>query len=50
MEKSSQALAYLFAAYSVIWIIIAIYLLIMGEKISRLRKDLENLEESLKKK
>jgi CcmD family protein len=41
---------YLFAAYTAIWIILAVYLFSIHSREKRLREDLERLKESLPRK
>lgn len=49
MDPTTQSLFYLFIAYMIIWAIISAYLFLMGKKISKLEKDVKNLNENLNK-
>lgn len=41
---------YLFAAYTIIFVILLLYIFTLHQRLSRLRQELENLKESLKEK
>jgi CcmD family protein len=42
-------MSYLFAAYSIIWVLLAVYLFVLGNRQSKLMKEMKFLQEMQKK-